>query len=236
MVEFKKLRRGRGRAADTIAHPIKSQLPFEMVEHQKVKRPVGQGPENPLAGIFLRAHVSQTDPHRQAIKSPFDKGRIRHPDFDHGHEFFPDSGNTGKNGGRHFPQIQGQRVHAFNKINGSAAMNRLEYGQEIFINMGQRQIRQQFIIRPEGNRLGKGFRKPQNIVVADHRPFGPTGGPRGVDHHGGVPGINGIQAFSDTGGGILEVGVALLEEFVVKHDTLMGKAPETFGIPDDHLF
>ena len=101
--------------------------------------------------------------------------------------------------------------------------------------MGKGQIGEELIGLIEGVGSNKRISEIENIFVAEHGAFWPTRGARGVYDHGRIVQVYGLKSSRYRVRVLAEILLAFGKKLIEEDHLLMGKTPESLGVPDDHL-
>ena len=234
VVVLEQLRRRRRRAAHSEMGAVEAEPPLE----RRQGRPVGQAIRDRQRDRHallaeLGPRVATPDRHGQTVRRALEPRRVRHAQIDGRRELFPDPRHAREVRGRDLAEVLEERVQALDEVHHVARAERAEHRDQIFVDVGERKIRDDLVVLVHRVDRQERLRHPEDRAVREHRPLRRPGRPRGIDDHRGVPGAHGAQPLVDRGGVRLVERLSLLEEVLEEADPLVAESPEPLRIPDD---
>ena len=133
-------------------------------------------------------------------------GGVGRPDRDLGQRVLPVARRRQGDGRAQLAQVALQGLGLFREVDRKADPHMERQREHRIADPGHRQIRQMLVARPDAFGRRKPFGHAQEIGVAQHHPFGPRGGARGVGEQRQIVGL----ALGDGGLDIARMGRAEL--------------------------
>ena len=233
VVVLEQLGRGRRRPAHGDAGAVEAEPSLEWRE----RRPGGEAirerqPEGRARLPEPGAGVAPPDHDRQPVQRALEPRRVGHTELDGRGELFPDPWHAREISRRDLAQVLEERIRALDEVHDVAGAEGTEYRHEIFVDVSERQVRDDLIVLIHGVDRQKRLGHPEDPAVRQHRPLRRPGGPGRVDDHRRVLGPHGREALVDHAGVCLDERLPLLQEVLEKADPFVAEPPEPLRVPD----